>query len=59
MLLLFGPALLGLTTLFVGIHLLRKPPGQRANTTVRTVLAVLCLLFTLGVGACYGLLILG
>lgn len=55
--LVFGPALVGLFTLVVGIKLLRKPPGKYESTTVRTVLAVLCLVLTFGIGACYGLML--
>jgi hypothetical protein len=44
--------------LFVGMALLRKPKGAPFNSATRTVFGVLCLLLTLGVGICYGVLFL-
>ena len=57
-LMVFGPALLGVAALVVGIRLLRKPGNAKVNTTARTVFGALLILFALGVGACYGMLLL-
>lgn len=58
MLLLFGPAALGLAALAGGIFLLVKRPMRGTADTVVTVVGALLLLVALGVGACYGALFL-
>ena len=42
------PALLGVAALVGGILLLRRPREGPPNSTLRTVIAVLCLVFALG-----------
>jgi hypothetical protein len=59
MLLIFGPALIGLTALVVGIVMLQKPKDAEVNSTARAVIGAICLLIALGVGACYGIMLLG
>lgn len=58
-LLVVGPALVGITALVVGIVMLQKPQGAEVNTTARVVVASICLLLALGIGACYGVMFLG
>jgi hypothetical protein len=58
-LLIFGPAVLGLVVLVVGIVMLQRPKDASVNTTARVVIGTICLLAALGIGACYGLLFLG
>ncbi len=50
------PALLGLGALITGIYLLlRRPPeGASPNLGLRMILAALCLVGALGIGACFG-----
>lgn len=56
---LVGPAVLGLVAIMLAVILLRKPAGASANTTARQIVGALCVLLALGIGGCYGLLLMG
>lgn len=56
--LIAGPAVLGLSALAGGIFLLAKRPMRGTADTLVTVVGALLLLVALGVGACYGALFL-
>lgn len=53
MVLMLGPALLGVTALVTGIVLLKRPPDAPANSSGRMVVGALSILLALGVGGCY------
>lgn len=57
-LLVFGPAVVGVILLGLAIFLL-APRRDRERSTVATVFGVLLLLGALGIGACYGLMLVG
>jgi hypothetical protein len=56
--LIFGPAVLGLLALGVGIHQLRKGRRDPEKAPDATPLAVFCFIVAFGITACYGLLFL-
>jgi hypothetical protein len=53
------PAIAGFLALYFGIQLLRRTDRPYANTKFRKMLGLLCLLVALGIGACYGFMIMG
>jgi hypothetical protein len=57
--LILGPAVVGVIALVVGIRVLSKPKRGTANTNAQNIFGVLCLLVALGIGACYGLMLVG
>jgi len=57
-LLIFGPAAIGILLFGAAIWMLSPRKGNDRSTLV-TVLAVLMLVGSLGIGACYGLMLLG
>lgn len=58
-LLLFGPAILALVAIGVGVILMQAPDATKVNTRARMLFGVLCLLLALGIGTCYGWVFLG
>jgi hypothetical protein len=60
LLLLFGPALLGLGALIAGVSLLlRDRPEDDRPRLWRAFLGGCCLLIALGIGSCYATMFLG
>lgn len=57
-LLVFGPAAIGIL-LFGGAIWMLSPRKGKDRSTLVTVLAVLMLIGSLGIGACYGLMFVG
>ncbi|MEM7609452.1 MAG: hypothetical protein AAF411_29245 [Myxococcota bacterium] len=57
MLLVFGPAVLGLIALVTGVLMLATK--KEDSSALRTIFGVIFIVVALGIGGCYGMMVLG